>query len=327
MKETVFIARNEENWKALEVFNDRLRSTGRRGVKSLAAEEVREFARLFRLAGHHLAYAKTHFPAGSTVPYLNRVVGVAHNFFYVREQGSLFQIKQYFGETLPRTIRETYKYWGLATAVFVIGLLLGAIYVGADTTRLAGIMPAMFGEGFTPGETPEFAFDGDNDAVWDGALMSAFFITNNTTVAFNAFALGILGGVFTLFVMFYNGLIVGALFGFLHVEGADMVTAYALILPHGVTELFAIFLAGGAGLMLGKGVLLPGNHTRRHSLVLQARKAVLLIPGIAILMFIAAFIEGFFTPLPISPAAKFAFAALTGIGTFFYCMKGAWRRR
>jgi uncharacterized membrane protein SpoIIM required for sporulation len=318
MQERVFVSKNEENWKALEAFNTRFSSIG--GIKKSAAEEVREFARLFRLAGFHLAYAKTHYPNGNTVSYLNNLVGVSHNFFYVRERGSFSEIREFFAFTLPRTVRETYKYWVVATAFFVFGMFFAAFYVAGDTARLAEIMPAGMADGFSPGETPDF---GDGEVVWDGSLMSAFFITNNTTVAFNAFAWGLLGGVGSLFVLFYNGLIVGGLFGFFHSEGADMLVAYSLVLPHGVIELAAIFLAGGGGLMMGKGILLPGEHTRRHSLVLHAKKAVKLIPAIVIMLVLAAFIEGFFTPLAISPWIKLAFAGLTGVGMVAYFAKGA----
>ena len=111
MKETSFIAKNEEHWKALEAYNSHLVKN-----KRLAAEDVREFSRLFRLASHHLAYAKTHFSGGDALPYLNRVVGVAHNFFYVRERGGFSQIREYFALTFPRAVRDTWRFWVAAMA-------------------------------------------------------------------------------------------------------------------------------------------------------------------------------------------------------------------
>jgi len=217
-------------------------------------------------------------------------------------------------------LRQTHRYWVVAAAFFAFGLMFAMFYVAGDTARLSEIMPAGMGDAFAPGETPVL---GEGLEHWDGSLMSAFFITNNTTVAFNAFALGFLGGVGSLFIMFYNGLIVGGLFGFLHSEGADMLVAYSLILPHGVIELMAIFLAGGCGLMLGKGILLPGKYTRRHALVLQARRAAKIIPAVVIMLAAAAFIEGFFTPLAIDPWFKIAFAGLTGVAMVAYFLKGA----
>ncbi|MCL2203639.1 MAG: stage II sporulation protein M [Defluviitaleaceae bacterium] len=304
-REARFISKHEAHWKALEQINARL---VKRGVKRLTQEELREFARLFRLASHHMAYAKTHFPQGQALPYLNRLVGVAHNFFYVRERGTFADIGRYFTRTFPRAVRETWRYSGLAMGLFFLGLFFAALY--------GNIWPDMFGD-------PQALADNLGPPEgWDGTLMSAFFATNNTTVAINAFVWGIFAGVGTLYVLVYNGLIIGALFGFLHSAGADMMMAYSLVLPHGVIELAAIFLSGGAGLMIAKGMLVPGVYSRKHSLILQTRKAVTLIPGVAFLLVVAAVIEGFFTPLGgVAPEWKLAFAGLTAIGLAGWWLK------
>jgi len=314
MKESKFIEKNEACWNALEKFNRRFVKSG--GIHNVDEQDIKEFAQLFRLTSHHMAYAKTHFPGGQTLPYLNRVVGVAHNYFYVRERGSLSDIKTYFTHTFPQIVRDTWRYWGAAMAVFMFGMFFAGFYVADDPSRLQDIMPGMLSDNFADGL---LYYSEDFDGVhWDDALMTAFFMTNNTAVAFNAFVLGLLAGVGTIFILLYNGLIVGALYGFLHQSGANLLLFYALILPHGIIELAAIFLSGGAGLMLGKGLLIPGEHTRKHSLVLHAKKAILLIPGMVVMMIIAAFIEGFFTPLNISPWLKLMFAALTFVGLVAY---------
>lgn len=305
MTEPRFIEKNEEGWRVLEGYNARLL---KRGIKSLSADEVRGFARSFRLASHHLAYAKTHFPHGQALPYLNRVVGVAHNFFYVRERGAAREIWRYFTHTFPALVRETWKYSAAAFALFFAGIIFAALY--------GGVWPQMLGDPQTIADNlgpPE---------GWDGTFMTAFFVTNNTRVAINAFVWGIFAGVGTVYVLIYNGIIIGALFGFLHTTGADMVMAYSLILPHGVPELLAIFLSGGAGLMLGKALLVPGVHSRKHSLIVHARKAAMLVPGIAFLMLVAAFIEGFFTPLgDVSPVIKLVFAVACALGLAVWLMR------
>ena len=315
MTESRFIEKNENEWKSLETFNRRFVKSG--GIRNVKQEEVREFARLFRLTSHHLAYAKTHFPTGTALPYLNGLVGVSHNYFYVRESGSLSDIKTYFTITFPAAVRDSWRYWLLATAFFVLGLLFAGFYVADEPERLQEIMPGMSAEGFADGIFPE-----DNGGYvnieWDHALMSAIITTNNITVAFNAFVLGVFGGLGTIFILVYNGLIVGGLFGYLRQAGADMLVVYSLILPHGVLELAAIFLCGGCGLMLGKGLLMPGEYSRKHSLIKHGKQAVNLIPGIVVILVVAGIIEGFFTPLPISPWIKIGFAVLTGVGLVAY---------
>ena len=312
MTEARFIAKNEQHWKSLDLFNMRLAKIG--SVKKLDNDELRKFAHLFRLASHNLAYAKTHFPTGQSLPFLNRLVGVSHNYFFVRERNTFADIIKYFTTTFPQAVRDTWRYWVVATAIFVVAAIFMGVYVIYEPSNIDWVMP-----GFSSVVATDLTDTAYRDV--DHALMTAFFVTNNTAVAFNAFAWGILAGIGTIFVMAYNGLIIGGLFGFLREGGANMMVAYSLVLPHGVLELFAIFLCGGAGLMLGKGLLLPGEFTRWHSIVFHARKAAILIPGIVVILIIAAIIEGYFTPLDIMAEFKLVFAALTGVLFVAYIYK------
>ena len=311
MTETKFIAKNEEHWKALEAFNRRVIKGG---VRTLDTVDVREFARLFRLASHNLAYVKTHFPTSHVLPYLNNIVGVTHNYFYVRESKSLRDIRGYFSHTFPSAVRENWRFWVFAMALFVFGMLFAGFYVANDPARLQELMPAGWGN-FAPDEVPDF---GDGSVEWEYTLMAASITTNNITVSFNAIVGGLLAGLGTVIILVYNGFIVGGLFGFFHQAGADMATAYGLVLPHGVIELMAIFLAGGCGLMLAKGLLIPGELTRRQSLILQAKNAARILPGIVAMLVVAGIIEGYFTPLGIDPLWKLLFAGATFVGLVAY---------
>ena len=312
MTETKFITQNEEHWKALESFNRRVKNGG---IRRLDAADVREFARLFRLASHNLAYAKTHFPTSHVLPYLNNIVGVTHNYFYVRQSKSLRDVGAYFTRTFPSAVRETWRFWVFAMALFVMGMLFAGFYVAHDPTRLHDFMPPGWGDGFVAGETPDF---GDGSVEWEYTLMTAVITTNNIAVSFNAIAGGLLAGLGTVIILVYNGFIVGGLFGFFHQAGTDMVTAYGLVLPHGVIELMAIFLAGGCGLMLARGLLIPGEMTRRQSLIMQAKNAARLLPGIVAMLVVAGIIEGYFTPLGIDPIWKLLFAGATFVGMVAY---------
>ena len=315
MTEASFVSKNEAHWKALEAYNRRV---AKGGIRRLAQQDVTEFARLFRLASHHLAYVKTHYPSSHILPYLNRIVGVTHNYFYVRESRALSDVRGYFTRTFPRAVRETWRYWVFATALFVLGIFFAAAYVSHDLNRLHDIMPTGFGH-FDVNVTPDL---GDGAVPWEYSLMAAVITTNNIMVTFNAIVGGLLAGLGTVYILIYNGLIIGGLFGFFHSSGANMVVAYALVLPHGVIELMAIFLSGGCGLMLGKGLLMPGDFTRKQSVIMQAKKVALLIPGIVAMLIVAGIIEGYFTPLPIDPWLKIAFAGLTGVGLIAYFTKG-----
>ena len=310
MTETQFIAENEVRWKQLEAFNQTLQ---RKGTRALSRIEVRAFADTFQAVGYHLAYAKTHFPKGSSLPYLTHIVGVAHNYYYVREKGSFFAVKEYFLHRFPVASRQAWQYVLLATIIFMAGALFAYIYVSADIGRVNQISPWEFAGGDL----------GDGQVEWDYPLMSAVIMTNNIRVSILVFALGVTAGIGTGIVLFYNGMIVGALAAVVAVTGSprDMLVFWSLILPHGIPELAAIFISGACGLLIGRALLVPGNYTRRDAVVRSTRQAVELVPGIVVMLILAGLIEGFFTPMGISPYFKLSFAFLTFVGLGLYFAK------
>ena len=149
-------------------------------------------------------------------------------------------------------------------------------------------------------------------------------MTNNIRVSIMALAFGITAGIGTAWILFYNGMIVGALAAYVASTGVPRNTLifWSLILPHGVPELAAIFLSGACGLMIGRAMIAPGNYTRKDAVIKSAREAVHLVPGIAVILVIAGLIEGFFTPLGVPPGFKLGFALLTLFGLVLYFKKG-----
>ena len=312
MSETKFIAKNEERWQQLEAFNQTLQ---RKGIRALSQMEIRAFAETFRAVGYHLAYAKTHFPNGTSVPYLTHIVGVAHNYYYVREQGSFSTVKEYFLHSFPQSVRAVWRYAAVAAILFFIGMFFAYAYVGNNIQRFEQIFPFELNGGY---------FDlGEGEVIWDYPLMSAVIMTNNIRVSIMALAFGITAGIGTAWILFYNGMIVGALASFVAATGGPRNTLvfWALILPHGVPELAAIFISGACGLMIGRAVIMPGSYRRKDAIIKEAKKAVLLMPGIATILVIAGLIEGFFTPMGVPPYFKLGFAFLTFVGLYLYFTK------
>ena len=156
------------------------------------------------------------------------------------------------------------------------------------------------------------------------ATFSSRIMTNNIKVSFTAFALGITFGLGTFAVLFYNGAILGII-GAQFLRWQLSLRFWALILPHGVMELTAIFIAGGAGYLLGGALLAPGERTRRNALVEGGKRAIRLILGIIPLLVLAGIIEGFVSPLRILPhGLKLVFAAATGIFLLCYFFLNEW---
>jgi uncharacterized membrane protein SpoIIM required for sporulation len=139
-------------------------------------------------------------------------------------------------------------------------------------------------------------------------LASSAILTNNLSVAFSAFALGILAGLGTLYIMVFNGLMIGVIGTACHRAGMS-VPLWSFVSPHGALELPAIFIAGGAGLVLARGILAPGGLPRREALAESGAVAIRLLLGVFPLLIVAGVIEGFVSPTLIDPAVKFAIGA------------------
>jgi uncharacterized membrane protein SpoIIM required for sporulation len=119
--------------------------------------------------------------------------------------------------------------------------------------------------------------------------------TNNIRVCLLSFVLGITGGLGTLFVLFYNGMNIGTVFGICEHFGLRQ-NILLFVVGHGSLELPAIFISGGGGLLLGKGMLFPGDHTRGDSIRTVARPAVGLFLGCIPILLVAGAVESFISP-------------------------------
>jgi uncharacterized membrane protein SpoIIM required for sporulation len=120
-----------------------------------------------------------------------------------------------------------------------------------------------------------------------------------------------------------NGVLLGGVAGLFNARGLNLYL-WSFVLPHGVLELTAICIAGGAGLWLGSALVLPGRRTRRSALVRRGREAVSLLGGTVVLLVLAGLVEGFVSPSTLPAAAKLAFGALSGLVLFAY-LHGAGR--
>ncbi|MCL2664447.1 MAG: stage II sporulation protein M [Defluviitaleaceae bacterium] len=301
MNEEKFTEKYFHVWKKLESFNLILHKKGLRGLQKSA---ITDFASAFKKTSYHLAYAKTHYPESETTYYLNAVVAAAHNFYYVREKSGFAEIKHYLLSGFPSAFYFARKYIAVSAAIFFAGAVLAHIYVSADPQNLSRIVPG--------------TFDGSG-GEWDYPLMSAYVMTNNIRVAGTLFATGLFGGIGTVLILLYNGAIIGALNAFAAVHSFEgFIYFYSLILPHGIIELLAIYICGACGLMLGKSLLIPGKHKRKDAVIKAAKDAGKLIPGIILMLVVAGLIEGFFTPLSISPWWKITFAAVSAAALIIY---------
>jgi uncharacterized membrane protein SpoIIM required for sporulation len=158
-------------------------------------------------------------------------------------------------------------------------------------------------------------------------LFASGIITNNVRVSFTIFAGGIALGVGSLLLLAFNGLAIGAVSG--HYANAGLLGyLWTFIIGHGLLELFAIWVAGAAGFLLGKALFLPGELTRRDAVVLAARQAMRLLGAVVVLLFVAGLIEGFISAGTWPVWARLAVSGASLLFLAGYLWNGVlWRRR
>lgn len=307
-----FIRERKRAWQRLEELLARLDRTS---LRRLHREEVRELGDIYRRTASDLAIARVESRDPQLINYLNSLVIRAHGRIYRAESSGGRRIKEFFTRDFPQTFRRT---WRFTLASFLLFLVFGALaflftWRDPEFAEIAGI-DDYFREVVIKNHVRWW--DRLNEANQIGATQ---ILTNNIGVTFYAFTLGPTFGLGTLYVLAFNGLMIGAVLALTYQAGYgnELVT---FMVGHGVIELSCIFMSCSAGLMLGGAILAPGNLSRSDALRLRAGEAVRMIMGSAILLVAAGIIEGFVSPAHISPASKFGVGALTGLALYSYLL-------
>jgi uncharacterized membrane protein SpoIIM required for sporulation/uncharacterized RDD family membrane protein YckC len=292
----------------------------RRGLAALPPLEVERFVALYRTVAADLARARTYGASGPLVFSLERWVGAGHNLLYRPRGRSWRALARWLAFGFPARVRARQAYVGLAAALLFLPALGTYAAVRNDPPLARELMPhAMIVRAET---APERAAEGgryvDVPEVFM-PVMASGIIANNVQVTFFAFAGGILAGVGTAVLLLINGLNLGAVAALFRNEGVDALL-WEFVAPHGFIELAAVCIAGGAGLLLGSAIIVPGRLRRLDALAERAREAVSLLAGTTLLLVLAGLIEGFVSPAPIPVGLKLAIAAMVAVGVAAYLL-------
>jgi uncharacterized membrane protein SpoIIM required for sporulation len=307
-----FINERKSAWQRLE---ELLQLLDRMTLRRLHREEVRELGRIYRRTASDLAIARAESRDPRLVNYLNSLVIRAHGRIYRADAQGGRRVRDFFARDFPLAFRRTWRYTGAAFGVFLLFSLIAFFGTrhDSDFSEFAGISP-FFREMVINNRTHWW-----EDLNQANQIGSSQIFTNNIRVTFYAFALGAMLGVGTLYVLAFNGAMFGAILALTYRAGFgnDLVT---FVVGHGVIELSCIFIAGGAGLLIGTALLMPGDLSRGDALKLRGIEAVRLVVGCVPLLVVAGIIEGFISPAPINPAIKFSIGAITGLALYSYLL-------
>ena len=278
-----------------------MNACARRGVAALSHAELRTLALLYRQTAADLSVARDDPASAPLARYLNTLLGRAHNLIYSGDTPRARGIAHFYLRVFPDVFRRTFPFTLASFALFLAGMLAGGAMAAADPgfQRLILGGPMM--------DTIETGRMWTHSIVSIKPVASSAIMTNNLSVAFAAFAGGILAGLGTIYMMVFNGLLIGVVAVACHRAGMSL-SLWSFVAPHGVLELPAIFIAGAAGLVLAKGLLAPGMLPRRDSLTESAALAVRLLLGVIPMLIVAGVIEGFVSPSDGPIATKFTIA-------------------
>jgi uncharacterized membrane protein SpoIIM required for sporulation/uncharacterized RDD family membrane protein YckC len=320
---TSLVRRQRPEW---DEYSRLLDGAQKDGLRKLDEGTVSRFAALYRGVAADLARARTYGGSPELLYTLERKVGAGHNLLYRAPSRSWQRFRAWAGGGFPALVRRLWRPIALASVLFYLPGILSFAYVRMEPARARELVPAEMmaraeeaarkearGEGYV--EVTELMMP----------AMASTIISNNVQVSFLAFAGGILAGIGTLWVLVFNGVHLGSVAAVFANHGQSL-HLWTFVLPHGIIELTAICIAGGAGLWLGSALVVPGRMTRREALVVRGREAVALIGGTALLLLVAGTIEGFISPSDLPRAFKLAFSALTGVVLVFYLLKGGSHR-
>ena len=289
----------------------------------LSREETHELVSLYRRTCSDLNRARSHTANPEILGYLNQLTGRAYRFIYRAGHDAAVwpAFRKLVAREIPAAFRRERTAVLAATLAFLAGVLFGSLAVLVSPANGERLVPAMF---FTdsPRERVEKIERGDERIgnVEEALYFGASLYTHNIKVSFLAFSLGALTIVLGLWILFYNGVILGAV-GTMYILDDVSVFFYAWVGPHGALELPSIVFGGAAGLNVGRALLMPGNLSRGASLRRVLPSVWRIMIAAAMTLVLAGIIEGSFSQFSsksVPYALKISVAALLFVGLNTY---------
>ncbi|MDO1511763.1 stage II sporulation protein M [Maribacter confluentis] len=281
MREAAFVRQNKEKWIAFEKAIALGRNTN-----------PDELANGYIQLTNDLAYAQTYYAESKTLLYLNELAAQAHQKIYKNKKENRNRIVDFWRTEFPLFFRQYHKTMGIAFLIFIVASAIGALSALNDPTFVRLIL----GDAYV-NETLNNIANGDPAAIYKGGSEIGSFLgitINNIRVAFLAFSFGVITSIGTAYILFSNGVMLGAFITFFYTKGVFF-EANKQIWLHGTIEISVIIIAGCAGLIMGNSILFPKTYSRRISFMKGAKDGLKVVVSTIPFFILAGFIEGFIT--------------------------------
>lgn len=316
-----FRAEREADWERLETILDRVE---RRSPKVLDDDDLFALPVLYRATLSSLSVARATSLDRGLVDYLEGLSLRAYLYIYGIDRGIGTRIADFFLIEWPTAMRALWAETAISFLLMVAGVAAGWLLVAGDPTWFNSIVPGGLAEGRGPGASAaelKAVLYSKEGHEFLGAFAAMLF-THNAQISLMCFALGFAFGVPTMMLVIYNGAMLGAFLQVYAAKGLGPEMA-AWLSIHGTTELFAIIIAGAAGLRIGTRVAFPGELSRMSAARAAGRVAATAMVGVVLMLGVAGLLEGIARQLVNVPAWRF------GIGggmlllwlTYFYVLR------
>ncbi len=321
ISEPAFLARRQPDWNALDAL---VRAAQSRGVRRLSPEQVARLSPLYRDVCADLSRAVAAHYSAALTDYLQGLTAAGHTIVYgsaadARLGGATRSRRSPLGLALlvfPRAVRR-HRVAMVVAFILFFAPFFGALFATlADPSFAVRIVPESMLRPLT--DSYQQGFAAGRGAGTDAA-MAGFYVSNNVGIALRCFATGLLFGIGSVVYLVENGLSTGAVMGYVtaHGAGGNILT---FVVGHGSLELGAIVLAGGAGLALGWSMVSPGELTRAASLRAAAKSVISIVFGAAVMLFMAAAVEAFWSASSVPTSIKRAGGAVMFVAVLAYIL-------
>jgi uncharacterized membrane protein SpoIIM required for sporulation len=309
-----FRRQREQDWEKLDGL---LLRVEKRGVHSLDFIEARSLAALYRQACTSLSVAREISLDRGLLTYLEALTARAYLAVYAPQQTLGGTIARFFARSGPQAFRRSLGFVALGYIGLILGAVAGVLLYTQDVSWYHAFFPGGVMDPRHPGasasELLSVVYDDETPEGGNLAVFASYLFSHNTRIAIFCFGLGVFACLpsFTLCVV--NGLGLGVLVA-LYLEQGLGWDLFGWLSIHGVTELSAIAIAAGAGILLGSAVLFPGPFTRKAALRRVGSDATKLAVIAAMMLIVAALVEGFGRQLIQDTAARLVIGWGIGAG-------------
>ena len=311
LKSGRFRAEREADWRRLERLLDKAEKDS---LKSLTETEIVEAAVLYRAALSSLSVARATSLDQGLVEYLEGLSTRAYFFVYGVRTPLGQRISRFFAHDWPAAARALWRETLVSFVLLVLGAVAAFVMTRRDPDWYYAFVPAELAGGRDPTASAKFLRDGLYDGAGQDGL-SAFatmLFTHNAGVALFAFALGFAFCLPTGLLVAYSGGMMGAMMALYMSKGLGFELGGWLAI-HGVTELFAIVLAGAAGFRIGWSLAFPGGLSRAEAASQAGRQSAMLMIGVVVMLFFAGLLEGFGRQLINDDLTRYLIAGVSGV--------------